>query len=155
MPTRQPITWILVANGARAQLFVHERLGGDLVQRKSFTHDESRQKTLELISDRPGRDKPGRPAGLGGQHQGFEPRHDPHRQEKQVFARELARQLDAAATKGTFDRLVLVAPPSTLGDLRAALGSAAQSRVTAELAKDLTQAPKADLATLLETVMAL
>ena len=42
-----------------------------------------------------------------------------------------------AALDKKFDRLVLVAPPKALGDLRAELPKHAQERVTHELPKDL------------------
>jgi len=46
--------------------------------------------------------------------------------------------VDRALERRRFDRLVLVAPPTTLGALRHALGPASLARVTAEVAKDLT-----------------
>jgi len=44
-----------------------------------------------------------------------------------------------------FDHLVLVAPPSTLGDLRKMLPKSALSKVTAELAQDLVKTPHSEL----------
>ncbi len=53
--------------------------------------------------------------------------------------------LDAGAARRRFDRLVLVAPPKTLGALRRALGELARSRVAAELKKDLVNVSEHDL----------
>ncbi len=45
----------------------------------------------------------------------FEPHHDPHKLEKHNFTAELARTLDGLC--GRYDRLVVVAPPRSLGEL--------------------------------------
>ncbi len=41
-----------------------------------------------------------------------------------------------------FDHLVMLAPPSTLGDLRKMLPKSILSKVTAELAQDLVKTPQ-------------
>ena len=45
----------------------------------------------------------------------------PHRELKRDFAVRLAKMLDQRCREHAFDRLVLVAPPTALGDLRSAL----------------------------------
>lgn len=74
----------------------------------------------------------------------MEPRSDPHREAKRDFARHLAERLEAEA--GNYARLLLVAPPAFLGDLRAALGDAARAKLAGTLDKDLTKAALADIA---------
>ena len=44
-----------------------------------------------------------------------------------------------------YDRLVLVAPAATLGELRKALNAHATDRLAAEIAKDLTNLPEHEL----------
>ncbi len=86
-----------------------------------------------------GTDKPGRTFDrVGTGRHAKEPRVDWHRFEKHKFARSMAKVLDKAAGNGAFDRLVLVAPPQTLGELRSALDKKTRARITAESAKDLT-----------------
>ena len=50
-------------------------------------------------------------------------------------------------------RIVLVAAPSALGDLRAALPSAVRAKVTGEVAQDLTKTPDAEVASHLKDVL--
>ncbi|HNB27398.1 MAG TPA: host attachment protein, partial [Alphaproteobacteria bacterium] len=69
-------------------------------------------------------------------------------------AREMAQVLDAAAAGKAFDRLVLVAPPTTLGDLRMELGESTLKLVSGELAKDLTRHPEHELPQHLASVLA-
>ncbi len=83
----------------------------------------------------------------------MEPRADWRRFEKLQFARAVAEIIDRGARGKSFDRLVLVAPPKTLGDLRAALGSSSQSAIYGELAKDLTKVPIRDLPAHLRNVL--
>jgi protein required for attachment to host cells len=85
----------------------------------------------------------------------MEPPTDPHREEKRRFADELAQHLNDAAQAGSYDRLILVAAPKTLGDLRQALGKNAAAKLDGELAKDLTKIPDHDLPGHLGGVIAL
>ena len=71
----------------------------------------------------------------------IEPRIDPHRELKRDFAKELAEMLDKRLSEKAFDRLVIVAPPKALGDLRAALSAQVKPLVYAELDKDLVKIP--------------
>jgi protein required for attachment to host cells len=103
-----------------------------------------------------GTDKPGRAfESADGSRHAMEPRVDWHRFEKSQFAKRMADILEKAATRQAFDRLVLVAPPQTLGDLRAALGRQARDRLSAELNKDLTQVGIHDLPPYLSAIMRL
>lgn len=58
-----------------------------------------------------------------------------------AFIHTLADWLEVAERERVYDRLVLVAAPHTLGEIRAALPRAVHDRVTAELPKQLTGAP--------------
>src|SRR3546814_20166777 len=64
---------------------------------------------------------------------------DPHREEKRRLADLLAEHLNAAALEQSYDRLILVAPAKTLGDLRQALSKEAAARIDGELTKDLNK----------------
>jgi protein required for attachment to host cells len=70
---------------------------------------------------------------------------DPHREQKRRFARRIVDAVEARQTAGSFDRLVLVAPPVTMGDLRAALPARVKAAVAAELVADLTNTPTSQL----------
>jgi protein required for attachment to host cells len=58
-----------------------------------------------------------------------------------AFARMLAARINAAALRHGFDHLVLVADPTTLGELRPQLHKEVVARTLAEIAKDWTNTP--------------
>jgi protein required for attachment to host cells len=145
------VTWILVADGARARVLMNRGIGKGLQPAidGEMTHDLP--PTRDIVSDRPGRVQ----QSASSRRSAMEPRVDWHRFEKEKFSREMAALLDAAAGRGAFDRLVLVAPPRTLGDLRAALGAKARTKIHAEIDKDLTHVALHDLPDYLADVVAL
>ncbi|MCG8354447.1 MAG: host attachment protein [Kiloniellales bacterium] len=136
------VTWILIADGARAQVLANRGPGKGLVETPLPDLKTTVPPTRELGSDRPGRVHDRK--GLG--RHAMAPRVDWHEFEKARFAGEVAAALNKAAQGQAFDRLVLVAPPRTLGSLRAELGKTARARITGELAKDLTHEPRDRLA---------
>lgn len=144
-------TWIVVADGAQARFLLNRGPGKGLEPALEEEASEARQPSRSLGSDRPGRvhDRFG-----PGRHT-MVPRVDWHQFEKQKFAREMASILDTAAEKRSFDRLVLVAPPKTLGTLRTALNKNTVRLVTGEVAKDLTQVTVGELPDHLGRVIAL
>lgn len=66
------------------------------------------------------------------------PRVDWHKFEKSKFAHEVAAILNKQAQSHAFARLVLIAPPETLGNLRATLSKSTGAVVSHEIPKDLT-----------------
>ncbi len=143
-------TWVLIADGARARVLAQEKPFEQL--RPAFEQEEftgSRAQTKDIVSDRPGRSFD---SGGQGRH-AMEPPTDPQRYAKFAFARELAARLEEAAHAGRFARLVLVAAPKTLGDLRELLPDPVRTKVVAEIDKDLTRVPLRDLPGHLDTVL--
>jgi protein required for attachment to host cells len=61
--------------------------------------------------------------------------------------------LKASLTAKRYDKLILVAPPVTLGDLRDALAKSVHARVIAEVAQDLIKVPASRLPTHLVDVL--
>jgi protein required for attachment to host cells len=148
---QKKVTWILVADGARARVLVNDGAGKGLQPTADGELTHSLPPTREIGTDRPGRTQQ---RGINRQ-QSIQPHVDWHRFEKEKFSKELASLLDAAAERGAFHRLVLVAPPRTLGDLRAALGTKARALVHAEVDKDLTHVAIHELPAHLADVVAL
>ncbi|MGE0651259.1 MAG: host attachment protein [Alphaproteobacteria bacterium] len=143
MTKRHPTTWILVCDGARGRIFSHES-GTDGHRAVSRTdHTETHRRTRELGSDRPGRTHD---SAHTGQRHAMEPRVDWHRFEKTRFAQEMAAILDKAALENVMDRLILVAPPQVIGDLRKTLGVHSKAKLAGELSKDLTNLDDTKLA---------
>jgi protein required for attachment to host cells len=141
VPYKRIMTWILVADGARARVLASEGPGKGLTD--AFDRDFVGNKALmrEMVSDKPGRTQ----GSADSSHHVMESKTEWHRFEKQQFAKRMAELLEKAAMADAFDRLVLVAPPQALGDLRAELGRHAQKKVTGELDKDLTHVALGDL----------
>lgn len=66
---------------------------------------------------------------------------DFHQLQEDRFAAETADRLKVRALKGDFESLIIVAPPKTLGELRKHYHKEVESRLTGEIAKDLTGHP--------------
>ena len=147
---RPVITWVLIADGSRARLFVNEGVGKGLKPVLGQQFIGTKLPSRDIATDRPGRafDSAGE-----GRH-AMEPPTDPHRHEKQAFAHELADVLEDRRKRSTFDRLVVVAPPEALGDLRSEFSDQLRRLVTAELNNDLTKISIHELSDHLGEVMA-
>jgi len=131
----EPATWIVVADAGRARLFRYRGLKQPLEPALDYELVHDTRRSREIASDRQGR---GFDEGGEGRH-GLAPGTDPHRYEQQRFARELAELLETQHNQGEFQRLVLVASPGMLGDLRASLSGRLRKLVYKEEAKDLTR----------------
>jgi protein required for attachment to host cells len=147
-PTR---TWILIADGARARILENDGPGNGLNAVEGMTFHGDHASTHEIMSDRTGRTH----ASVGPGRSAIEAHSDPHRELKKKFAHHLADVLARGLEQKSYDRLVIVAPPSALGDLRAALPPAVHAKVTGEVAKDLTKTPSSELASHLQGVLPL
>jgi protein required for attachment to host cells len=147
---RKTVTWIVIADGEKARIVANEGAGKGLAP-AGHALSTTLHADRDIYADRPGRAQ----ESVGAARHAIQPRVDWHRFEKQQFARRVAEMLDSESGKGAFDRLVLVAPPRTLGDLRAALGAATRAKVTGEIDKDLTPIADHDLPGHLEKVIVL
>ncbi len=134
MPRRKAKTLIVVADSARARFF--EPADGRLVEadRSEMVAPLARRPTREIVSDRPGRAF--RSPTRGFNKHALEPAHDPQKLEKRKFTTRLAQALDEAV--GGYDRLVVVAPKRSLGELRTLMSRRVQESVAHEIPKDLT-----------------
>ena len=145
------VTWILIADAARARIIAHTGPGKGLQAVPNRTFDHDLQGNQDIMADREGRSFS---SGSGGRRSAMERPSDPARRDKQAFAGELAGVLEKDLQKGAYDRLVMVAPPKMLGDLRAALASNVSDAVYGELDKDLTHVADRDLPPHLDGVLA-
>jgi protein required for attachment to host cells len=69
----------------------------------------------------------------------YEPAMKAARRRAFLFAYEMSAWLNLALEHEAYDRLMIIAPPQTLADMRRFLGKAAYSRVVAEINRDLTR----------------
>ena len=142
-------TWVLVADGARARILENSGPNHALtgVEGLVFTSDHSA--THDLVSDREGRSF----SSQGHGRSAIESRSDPHSELKTKFANHLAEILARELEQGAYQRLVIVAPPVTLGDLRAAISDQVRAKVVGEVAHDLTKTPNSEVAGRLKDLM--
>ncbi len=147
-------TWVLVAHRGGARLFENAGRGKGLALVQDLPHPEGRMKSGEINSDRPGRSYSNSSGGGGFARHGFG-RDDATVEVAAQFARDLAGVLDRGRNDKRFDKLILVAEPSFLGNLRASLSAPTAAAVAATLDKDLAQVSEHDLPKHLGSVVTL
>mgnify|MGYP002278210325 CR=1 FL=1 len=138
---RKIVTWVVVADGARARVFVNDGVGKGVQELEDRAFIGARRQSQDIQADKPGRafDSAGQ-----GRH-AMEPRTDPKHHEEREFLREVVDWLGAQGQKMAFDRLVLIAAPRALGDLRGLLPKSLTDKVVGEIAKDLTRADPSEI----------
>ena len=135
-------TLVVVADGNKA-LFLRNRGSAqlpDLVVEDTLEQDNPPDR--EQTTDRAGR------RGAPFSHQatrGAVEQTDRHDLEEARFTAELADRLYRDPPTGSFDHLILVAPPTALGQLRRHLHDSVSERVLGEIPKTLTQHNVADI----------
>lgn len=134
-------TWILVSNASSGRIFKNTGPNKGLEVIKEFLHPQSREKNSNLVSDRPGHNP-----GAGNGHGSYVPATTPKEHEADVFALELARELDAGRVENQYSRLVLVASPAFMGQLKGRLNESVKGLVSDSLEKDYTRANDRELA---------
>lgn len=134
-------TWILVANAAKARLFLSD--GHGLLEVSDAIHPASAAHGHDLLADAAGRRGQGH-AGRGDRPSlgADEP---PRKEEAERFARRLAALLKTGLDDHAYDALVLVAPPHFLGLLKKHIGHTVARRVDATLDWDLVHLEPEDL----------
>lgn len=135
-PGRRKITWAAVADGGKALLLVNDGTDAEPVLTVLKKTELENPPTREQGSDRAGR----LPGPGGGPLSAMETT-DWHELSEVHFVSEFAERLNRAAGRGNFERLILVAPPKVLGQLRAALSDRVAGMVAAEIGSDLTKHP--------------
>lgn len=126
--------WIVVADNSTARIFTVDDPQGDLLAVDTLEHPAAHERAQDINADRPGRsfDSKG-----GGRH-AMGVSIDPVEQEVIRFAKEVGGYLKAACLDGRCARLLLVAGPRLIGELRQHLDLPPGVQVT-ELEKNLGQ----------------
>ena len=144
------VTWVLVADGAQAQVFEHGGPGKGLNPVKGLHFEQEPLKAQEINSDRPGRHYSG---GVGARS-GMEDS-DPVALREERFIKGVAEELETMRQQGRFDRLIIAAAPAALGDIRPALSDGVKGTIVAELPKNLTNVPTLQLVRHFEQLLAI
>ncbi len=142
MPTYRHL-WIAIADGAHARIVVPGERGGTFRTETSFDSATAHQRSADLGTDRPGRAF----ESSSATRHAIEPRHDPHEMEKSRFIQMVAERLNQELAAGSFDHLVLAAPPHLIHELREALDTPTKAKLVGTLNKDLTKMLDEDLPT--------
>ncbi len=145
---RKTVTWVVVADHQHAHVFNHDGPGHGIRRVEGMTFETHLDRSHDLMTDRPGRK-----AAPGGAMRSMTPASDPHRAAGEKFIAGISAEIAKAATRKAFERLVLIAPPRALGELRKSLPDRVRKMVTAEIAEDLTKAGEKDLAGRLADVL--
>jgi protein required for attachment to host cells len=144
-------TWILIADGGRGRIVENAGPGRGVHLANGMEFHTELPANREIFADRPGRSV----EAVGYARHSKEEPPDPHRELKRKFATMLCSVLDRKLAERAFDRLILVAPAATMGDLRAGLSNQVRARVSAEVVADLTKVPINKLDQHLDAVIAL
>lgn len=130
-------TWILIADGAQAKVFEHTGPGKGLRAIEDLQFEQEPLQAQEIMADRPGRSF----ASAGSARSAMEYSSDPVAVRERRFVEKVAEELDRHLQKGEFERLIVAAAPTALGDIRPAFSKAVKDTIVAELPKDLTNIP--------------
>jgi protein required for attachment to host cells len=96
-----------------------------------------------------GTDQPGRAFAAGSSRRSSVEQTDWHRIAEENFADEVAERLYKLAHAGAFEKLVVIAPPRVLGNLRKSFHKEVADKVVGEIPKELTARPVYEIEKLL------
>ena len=133
-------TWILIANASFARLYANHGVKKGLELIKEFSHPESREKSSDLVSDRPGHNQ-----GQGNGHGSFVPASEPKQVEAGRFAQELAKELEHGRANNIYDRIILVASSPFIGLLNSRFSNHVRGLITDSIEKDYTKVAQQEL----------
>lgn len=130
-------TWLLVADASKARIYSMQKAlffqdASNLKNLKlisEYSHEESRKKGVELISDKKGE------FGAGT----FVEASSPKVHEADQFAYELVNSLEAGRKTNSFRDLIIVAPPAFMGLLHKRMSYEMHKLVSKTIEKDYTQ----------------
>ncbi|OOY21525.1 Host attachment protein [Thioclava sp. DLFJ5-1] len=142
-------TWVVIADGEKA-LFL-----------ENMMDDEDPNLVVRRVDEQEnppdheqGTDSPGRMADDGPGHRSAFQETDWHELAKMRFADDLAERLYKMVHKGRIERLVIVAAPRVLGEIRSALHKEVSDVVVAEIDKTLTNHPRDEIEKLVKEELA-
>ncbi|WP_120502788.1 host attachment family protein [Sulfitobacter mediterraneus] len=142
-------TWVLIADGEKA-LFLENKTDGQDPFFEVFREEEQdNPPNREQAANRPGRFNDGPSV-----HRSAVADTDWHELAKDRFAHDLADILYKQVHKGRFSKLVIVAPPNTLGELRQELHQEVTQKVIGEVPKTLTNHPIDEIEKIVSTELA-
>lgn len=138
---RVPVLWALVADRSAARIFAADWPDlGQFRELESLIHPQGSLHGRDMHPDRFGQSHA--PDGHGFTDQ---PQTDIRHFTAGVFAVQVVKRLEKGRNNDEFGRLVMIAPPLMLGELRGRLTVPLQKQVELELPKELVQASTNDI----------
>jgi protein required for attachment to host cells len=128
--------WVLIADGEKALFLKNLTDAQDPHLEVVRKEEQENPKDIDQSANRPGR----MPDNGPGQRSAMDDT-DWHQLAKERFADDLADLLYRQAHRHRFEKIVLVAPPKTLGELRQKLHKEVADKVIGEIPKTLTNHP--------------
>ena len=138
-------TFVVVADGRKVLFF---RNDGDAQNLNLVVERKRVQDNPDNIDQRT--DAPGRSFSSVGAGRSAYEETDFHQLEEDRFAAETADLLKKRALNNDFEKLIIVAPPKTLGELRKHYHKEVESRLIGEIDKTLTGHPVEDIESALQ-----
>lgn len=132
---------VVVADSTRARIFTTESLNSPLNEIEVMAHPEGRLHDRDITSDLPGK---GTGADSSAGH-AYGSKVDAKQHELIVFSKQVATYLDDARKKNKLSRLLIIAAPTFLGELRSHLSTETNDKVVFELNKNLTKSSADDI----------
>ncbi|HVE48638.1 MAG TPA: host attachment protein [Casimicrobiaceae bacterium] len=128
-------TWVIVADKSAARIFSVPSPMGELEEVATLAHPEGRLHDRDLRTDQPGQTRD----SAGYAMHGMEPKVKPKEQEAMNFARYVAKHIETARVKNQLERVVIVAAPEFLGNLRNAMEEDTKKIVAGEHSLNVTK----------------
>ncbi len=132
---------IVVADSTRARIFTVDSTQSPLNEIETMAHPEGRVHEQNLVSDLPGKSAG---KGGGGDH-AYQEKIEPKREEMIEFAKRIADYLDVTRKAANLNKLVIIAAPAFLGELRNHLSSETSEKIVFELDKNLAHHSEEDI----------
>jgi protein required for attachment to host cells len=150
--------YVLVADGSKMLFFRNEGDADYLKLEVEAEREEENPKDSDQGRSEPGRTFSSnrgdpRTGGYGstvGAARSAYSETDFHQLQKDNFAHEAAEMLKEKALANAFEKLIVVAPPRTLGELRKHYHKEVEARIAGEVAKDLTNMPVSEIEKVLQ-----
>jgi protein required for attachment to host cells len=135
--------WVVVANSAMARLF--QLKGMELIEMPALVHPEARMREQDLVADGPGATYGSSAMSVARYATGQKT--PPKKVEDIQFAREVAKALELARSRGEIEKIYLAASPSFLGLIRQELPEETLKIIESSISKDITHLKREEIRT--------
>lgn len=137
---------LILANSTQAHIYEVTKDKHIII--KELSHDQSRFKNQQLITDKPGRFQ------TSFEVQGkFIPTSNPHEAEHSHFAKTVANEVKKQASKKKYQDIALCAEPHFYGLLKESFSKSAPDLITKVIEKDYIPLPKLEQNAVIEDII--